>query len=243
MFTRSARMAVTTDSPWMDCERTAAIPCTPLIASSIGLVTCSSTCSGERPGASVWMDTCGGANSGNTSSGARPSVPAPTTTSAAASPSTTTRCRIDPRTSDVSMRAARDSLARLLAHCHARPEFFREELLNAGEDDGVARGERRPRDPPSGRGSVGRDSDSYVCSRAALEIRPGESLPLHDRPIGHQGALGLATLGHHGGDRSPGDGAGPAGAGAVEIGREPRDRVGLGGGPGQHGFAPPTPAP
>ena len=41
----------------MDWERTAAIPCTPLIASSIGLVTWSSTCSGERPGASVWIDT------------------------------------------------------------------------------------------------------------------------------------------------------------------------------------------
>ena len=66
-----------TDRPWIDCERTAAIPWTPLIASSIGLVTSTSTCSGESPGASVWIETCGGANSGNTSSRASATTPAP----------------------------------------------------------------------------------------------------------------------------------------------------------------------
>jgi len=58
------------ERPWIDCERTIAIPATPLMTSSIGLVTRISTCSGAKPGASVWIDTCGGANSGNTSSGA-----------------------------------------------------------------------------------------------------------------------------------------------------------------------------
>ncbi len=91
MFWFSASTAVMTESPWMDCERTVAIPSTPLIASSIGLVTSTSTCSGERPGASVWMDTCGGANSGKTSSREPATTPAPYTTSASASPTTTPR--------------------------------------------------------------------------------------------------------------------------------------------------------
>ncbi len=54
----------------MDWERIAARPLTPAMAPSIGRVTRTSTCSGEKPGASVWMETWGGANSGNTSSGA-----------------------------------------------------------------------------------------------------------------------------------------------------------------------------
>jgi len=56
-----------TDNPWIDCERTVAMPVTPLIASSIGFVTSASTCSGVSPGASVSIVTSGGANSGNTS--------------------------------------------------------------------------------------------------------------------------------------------------------------------------------
>ncbi len=74
MSTPCASTAVITESPWMDCDRTSAIPFTPLIASSSGLVTRISTCSAEKPGASVWMETCGGANSGKTSSLARARV-------------------------------------------------------------------------------------------------------------------------------------------------------------------------
>ena len=51
----------------MDWERTTATPVVPVIACSIGVVTRTSTCSGARPDASVWISTCGGANSGNTS--------------------------------------------------------------------------------------------------------------------------------------------------------------------------------
>ncbi len=43
------------------------MPSVPVSAFSIGCVTRASTCSGESPGASVWICTCGGANSGNTS--------------------------------------------------------------------------------------------------------------------------------------------------------------------------------
>jgi hypothetical protein len=77
MSSSSASTAVMTDRPWMDCDRTAAMPSTPLIASSSGLVTSTSTCSGERPGASVWIETCGGANSGKTSRRALATTPAP----------------------------------------------------------------------------------------------------------------------------------------------------------------------
>ena len=43
-----------------------AIPGTPLMVFSIGWVTRTSTCWGESPGASVWITTCGGENSGKT---------------------------------------------------------------------------------------------------------------------------------------------------------------------------------
>ena len=65
---RSANVAVIALSPWMLSLRSAASWGVPLSADSIGRVTSSSTCSAESPGASVWMTTIGGANSGNTSS-------------------------------------------------------------------------------------------------------------------------------------------------------------------------------
>ena len=54
----------------MDSERIVAMPGPPMTAASIGRVMICSTCSGASPGASVWIVTCGGTNSGNTSSGA-----------------------------------------------------------------------------------------------------------------------------------------------------------------------------
>ena len=59
-----------TDRPGMDSERMVASPVAPLTAFSIGLVTSCSTCSAVKPGASVWMSTVEGTNSGKTSSGA-----------------------------------------------------------------------------------------------------------------------------------------------------------------------------
>ena len=61
------KMTVMTEIPWIEPERSDSIPCSPLRTFSIGWVTSASTCSGERPGASVWIWTCGGANSGKTS--------------------------------------------------------------------------------------------------------------------------------------------------------------------------------
>jgi hypothetical protein len=73
----SVNTAVTTESPWIDSERSASMPATPPSALSIGVVTSRSTCSGARPGASVCTTASGGAKSGNTSSGARRALQAP----------------------------------------------------------------------------------------------------------------------------------------------------------------------
>src|SRR5258708_9984910 len=62
---------VISDRRGMDSERRVARPGVPLTAFSIGLVTSCSTCWAVRPGASVWISTVEGTNSGNTSSGAR----------------------------------------------------------------------------------------------------------------------------------------------------------------------------
>ncbi len=71
------KITVMTDSPWIEEERSDCTPGTPLIAFSIGCVTSTSTCSAVRPGASVWIPTWGGANSGKTSYLARVSDKAP----------------------------------------------------------------------------------------------------------------------------------------------------------------------
>ena len=78
-------MAVTTDNPWIDSDRSDASDATPLVVASIGTVTSASTCSGARPGASVWITTCGGTKSGNTSSFAWSAAFAPQTSVTAAS--------------------------------------------------------------------------------------------------------------------------------------------------------------
>src|SRR3954468_15362998 len=166
------------------------MPCTPLIASSSGLVTSSSTCSGDSPGASVWMLTWGGANSGKTSSGARARVLAPTSTSAAARPSTTPRCRIEPRTSPLSTRGPPGSLARLVAHAHPGAELLGQQLLGASHHDGVAGSERDAGDPALGRGMIGGYPDAEIPAWRALQVDPGQPIPLHHRAVGHQHAGG-----------------------------------------------------
>ena len=55
----SLNTAVMIDKPPMDSERSDSISVRPLTIVSIGSVTSSSTCSGERPGHSVWITTCG----------------------------------------------------------------------------------------------------------------------------------------------------------------------------------------
>ena len=67
MSVPSRKIAVTTESPWIDSDRIDSRLPAPLTAASIGPVTSASTSSGESPGASVWMTTWGGANSGKTS--------------------------------------------------------------------------------------------------------------------------------------------------------------------------------
>ena len=57
------------ERPTEDEERTVLTPGVPFTALSIGKVIRASTSSGESPGASVWTTTCGGANSGKTSTG------------------------------------------------------------------------------------------------------------------------------------------------------------------------------
>ncbi len=69
--TPSLKVMVTTDRPGMDSERSVANPDAPFTALSMRLVTSSSTCCGAKPGASVWISTCEGTNSGNTSRGER----------------------------------------------------------------------------------------------------------------------------------------------------------------------------
>ena len=64
----SLKTAVMMDRPWMDSERSDSMSPRPLTIVSTGRVTSSSTCSGDRPGASVWITTCGWTKFGKTSS-------------------------------------------------------------------------------------------------------------------------------------------------------------------------------
>src|SRR2546422_397414 len=67
MLVPHVKTTITVDSPAEDLERTTSTPGVPLTAVSMRKVISVSTSSGERPGASVWITTCGGANSGRTS--------------------------------------------------------------------------------------------------------------------------------------------------------------------------------
>ncbi len=67
MSLAGSKYTVSTDRPWIEVERRLRTPGAPLSAASSGRVTSVSTCVGVSPGASAWMPTWGGANSGNTS--------------------------------------------------------------------------------------------------------------------------------------------------------------------------------
>src|ERR687894_1794570 len=80
-----------------DLERISMSPGIPFSSSSSGTVISSSTCSEELPIAMVWISTCGGANSGKTSTSALRVSPMPKTISAAAAKITSHRNRkLDP---------------------------------------------------------------------------------------------------------------------------------------------------
>src|ERR671910_1833852 len=80
-----------------DLERISSSPGIPFSWSSNGTVISSSTCSEELPIARVWISTCGGANSGKTSTSALRVSPIPKTISATAAKITSHRNRkLDP---------------------------------------------------------------------------------------------------------------------------------------------------
>ncbi len=66
----SLKIRTTDDSPSTDFDRSVFNPVVPLSEFSSGTLTRLSTSSVDSPGASVWISTSGGANSGKTSSGA-----------------------------------------------------------------------------------------------------------------------------------------------------------------------------
>src|ERR671914_2613532 len=80
-----------------DLERISTSPGIPLSWSSSGIVINSSTCCEELPTAMVWISTCGGANSGKTSTSALRVSPMPKSISATAAKITSHRNRkLDP---------------------------------------------------------------------------------------------------------------------------------------------------
>ena len=112
----------TDDRPSTDLERSVIRSGTPFTAVSIGTVTRLSTSSVERPGASVWISTMGGANSGNTSSGTSRPARMPRTTSSAARASTRTRWTSAKRTRPASISAPPRTRCRRVPQCRrSRP--------------------------------------------------------------------------------------------------------------------------
>ncbi len=97
-----SKMRTTDDKPSTDLERRTSRPGTPFMAASSGTLMSASTSELESPGASVWISTSGGANSGNTSNGASLAVLMPTTIRMIESATTGSRSRseaaISPRT-------------------------------------------------------------------------------------------------------------------------------------------------
>src|SRR5262249_56917189 len=125
----SWKMAVRTDSPWIDCERRTSRRGTPPTAVSSGRVTSCSTSAGDSPGASVWTTTCGGVNSGKTSSRAWPLAYRPAPRSRTARAMTTTQLRIDHSTRAWSMSVV----------VHVAPELLGEQDLGLAVDYGLPR--------------------------------------------------------------------------------------------------------
>src|SRR5918992_4966740 len=87
-----------------DLERISSSPGIPFSSFSSGTVISSSTCSEELPIAMVWISTCGGANSGKTSTSALRVSPIPKIISAAAAKITSHRNRkLDPTIQRISI--------------------------------------------------------------------------------------------------------------------------------------------
>ncbi len=99
----SAKIITTDDRPSTDFDRKVFNPCVPFSAFSSGTLMSASTSSVDSPGASVWISTRGGANSGNTSRGAFLAFSMPTTISTTDRASTSTRSRSDVATSQFIM--------------------------------------------------------------------------------------------------------------------------------------------
>ena len=105
----SSKISTTDDRPSTDFERIVFSQGVPLRAFSSGMLIRLSTSSVDRPGASVWISTSGGANSGKTSSGVVCSVRMPKTMSRIDSASTTTRSRNEVETSQVMLPLFREA--------------------------------------------------------------------------------------------------------------------------------------
>src|SRR5271168_3653867 len=94
-------MSTTLDKPSTDLERIVFSQGVPFSAFSSGMLIRLSTSSVDKPGASVWISTSGGANSGKTSSGVFSNVRTPNTISTTQAANTITRKRSEVDTSQV----------------------------------------------------------------------------------------------------------------------------------------------
>ena len=121
----ASRISTTDDKPSTDLERMVFTPGTPASALSMGTLISASTSGVDRPGASVWISTRGGANSGKTSSGMLPALRAAANAPITASARMTTAWRNEMETSQ-----------RMLL---ARPELGTEQLGCAPGHDFLAR--------------------------------------------------------------------------------------------------------
>ncbi len=90
-----SKISTTDDSPSTDFDRSTVRPGTPFMAASSGTLMSASTSELDSPGASVWISTSGGANSGKTSNGASLVLRTPTTSRITASATTGSRSRSD----------------------------------------------------------------------------------------------------------------------------------------------------
>ena len=131
----SSKMSTTDDRPSTDLDRRVLRPGTPFIAVSSGTVTRLSTSPVDSPGASVWISTSGGANSGKTSSGVSSAARVPAIISTTARATTTKRRRSDDSTS-------RRIMSALLADAELDAEQFRSAVGDDLRADGrtAARG-------------------------------------------------------------------------------------------------------
>src|SRR4051812_9107035 len=155
-------MSCTDDSPSTDFERRVFSQDVPLSAFSSGTLIRLSTSSVESPGASVWISTSGGANSGKTSSGAFRAAWTPTMIR------TTERARTRIR--------ARSAVAMIQDTSLAPAELGAEQLHRAGGHDlgalGRSGGERRE----VADDALDPDSAAGVFVRAEHFIDPGPAV-------------------------------------------------------------------